>query len=188
MSFEETPLQHVAESNTLCWVPWCSSMDANTFLTDLIWRSHTPPMWLACGTFTLNSTQSQLFVRSSSLILLLSISEMARCSSFIAPIKFDPWSDCNCRTGPWRLTNWSSRRNQWSWYSRLQDGLLWKTDMWRVLCILCDHLWCTTDRSNLRKRTWTEEQVGGSPLANLPSSALREFLLTSGTSRILQCG
>ena len=26
------------------WVPWRSSMDANTFLTDLIWRSHTPPM------------------------------------------------------------------------------------------------------------------------------------------------
>ena len=90
-----------------------------------------------------------------------------------------------------RIDGKRSRRNQWSWYLRLQDGLLWKTDMWRVLCsvlILCDHLWRTTDRSNLLQRTWTEERVRGSPLANLPSSALGEFLLTSSTSRILQCG
>ena len=46
MSLKEMPLQRVAESNILCWVPRRSSMDANTFLTDLIWRSHTPPIGL----------------------------------------------------------------------------------------------------------------------------------------------
>ena len=30
-----------------------------TLQTDLIWRSHTPPMWLAEGTFILKSTRSQ---------------------------------------------------------------------------------------------------------------------------------
>ena len=36
----------VLKDSSSSWVPWRSSMDANTFLTDLIWRSHTPPIGL----------------------------------------------------------------------------------------------------------------------------------------------
>ena len=39
-------------------VPWFFSNDAKILLADLIWRSHTPPMWLAAGTFLDQISQS----------------------------------------------------------------------------------------------------------------------------------
>ena len=71
--------------------------DDNTFLTDLIMRSHEPPMWLA-GRFILNVTQSQFDFNSSADILLLSISDNASSISERAPTKLVPRSDLSCLT------------------------------------------------------------------------------------------
>ena len=85
--------------------PLLFNSDERTLRTVLIWRSHTPPMWLAAGTFILKENQSHCSSNSFALILSWSISLNACASSLRAPTKLVPWSLLSWRMGPRRLIN-----------------------------------------------------------------------------------
>ena len=62
-----------------------------------------PPIWDTDGTFILNSTRSQSWVRRKFLTESVFTSLKAALSSFLSPTKFVPWSHLNSRTLPLRL-------------------------------------------------------------------------------------
>ena len=85
------------ESSSKQW-PYCAIKPERTFLVVLIWRSHTPPMWLATDGLKIQS----MFSFSNS----TRISSMAWSNSLHAPTKFVPLSLLISLTGPRRL--WSA--------------------------------------------------------------------------------
>ena len=89
------------ESSSKQW-PYCSIKPERTFLVVLIWRSHTPPMWLATDGLKI---QSMFSFSNSTRISSWSTSSMAWSNSFHAPTKFVPLSLLISLTGPRRL--WS---------------------------------------------------------------------------------
>lgn len=78
----------------------CAKVAFSTFLMVLICRSQTPPAWLAEGALKTNSHCLSVRKISSSLV---SQCLSASLNSFLAPMKLEPWSQCNCRTAPLRL-------------------------------------------------------------------------------------
>ena len=85
--------------------PLLFNSDERTLRTVLIWRSRTPPISLAAGTFILKENQSHCSCNSFDLILSWSISLNACARSLGAPTKLVPWSPLSWRTGPRRLIN-----------------------------------------------------------------------------------
>ena len=69
-----------------------------TFLVVLIWRSHTPPKWLAAGGLKIH--QSMFSFSNLTRISSWSISSMAWSNSFPAPTQFVPLSLLTSLTGP----------------------------------------------------------------------------------------
>ena len=89
----------------------CSIKSADSTLrTDRIWRSQTPPIWLADGGFLFQFIQSQECERRKSPILDWSISLNAFFHSFAVPMKFLPLSDNISLTLPLLAMK---RRNAW---------------------------------------------------------------------------
>ena len=74
---------NVLKDSSSSWFLLFSSNTDSTLRTLLIWRSQTPPMWLAEGTFILKLNQSQLFWKSSLPILSWSSSPRASLSSSV---------------------------------------------------------------------------------------------------------
>lgn len=77
--------------------PYSSIKPERTFLVDLIWRSHTPPMWLAAGGLEI---QSMFSFSNLTRISSGSNSSMAWSNSFCTPTKFVPLSLLIFLTGP----------------------------------------------------------------------------------------
>ena len=90
----------VRRPSSLSWLPWSLSRADRMFLTVLIWRSQTPPMWLAWGGL---KTNSHPFLTRYSRTLSQSISFRASDSSRIAPTKLVPMSERSCDTVPLKL-------------------------------------------------------------------------------------
>ena len=90
------------DSSSKQW-PYSSIKPERTFLVILIWRSHTPPMWLAADGLKI---QSMFSFSNLTRISSWSTSSTAWSNSFHAPTKFVPLSLLICLTGPRRL--WSA--------------------------------------------------------------------------------
>ena len=90
----------VRRASSFIWWPFSSRRAQSPLLTVLIWRSQTPPMWLAVRTLSLSSNQSQFSFSISCFNWLWSISANASLSSLRAPITFEPLSMRIWRTGP----------------------------------------------------------------------------------------
>ena len=84
------PHMNVRRASSFIWWPLFSSRAESTLLKVLIWRSQTPPMWLAVGPLSLTSNQSQFSFSISCFTWLWSTSANAFLSSLRAPTKFEP--------------------------------------------------------------------------------------------------
>ena len=94
------------DSSSKQW-PYSSIKPERTFLVVLIWRSHTPPMWLAAGGLKI---QSMFSFSNWTRISSCSISSLAWSNSFRAPTKFVPLSLLNSLTAPRRAMKRRSAR------------------------------------------------------------------------------
>ena len=93
LTMHSTSISSVLKDSSLSTLEWFFSMADRTFQTDLIWRSHTPPMWLPFNPITWLIKQ-EIFTFSSS------ISLHALCNLFSAPTDIYPLSKVISLTDP----------------------------------------------------------------------------------------
>ena len=100
-----TCVMKVWRDSSFSWLPHWSSRTESTLRAVRICRSQMPPIWLADGTFSWNSIQSQLGCKRKWRTRVWSIDDSAFCSSFLAPTRLLSWSHLIVCTGPRQLMN-----------------------------------------------------------------------------------